>query len=237
MWSEIVQETCWKTWFGMLGRPSEGLVRLSTCYFFEIWERNTHLSAALCKHHLVKLPAPGKRMRISYTGRGTVRRQVCDPYRSRPPDPTQISACHHFSTWQDVFFFFLPLWGKGMTAICKAVPKAISFCFRWVWWEILLLRQCSGFPASFHFFHWAETWGCCTSSQLWTKRTWTINCGSFLCAFLISSAFTGSMRRGIYGPNPESWAVQALSGCVQCMGLSLCCHPDLTSLSWSWRFY
>lgn len=96
----------------------------------------------------------------------------------------------------------------------KVMPRAISFCFRWVWWEILLFRQYSGFPASFHFFHWAEPWGCCTSSQSWTKRTWTTNCGSFLCALLISSTFTGSMKKCMYGPDPERcWAVQAQDAC------------------------
>lgn len=44
------------------------------------------------------------------------------------------------------------------------------------------------------------------------------NYSGFLCAFLVSSTFTGSMRKCMYGPDPgRCWAAQALSGCVQCM--------------------
>lgn len=161
---------CWETWFGLLTdlnlKDQSGFLFVS---FRDLKEKHS----SLCSTVHIPLnwdPPCSKGIRFSYTGRGTVRRWICDPPRSGPQD-SRI-ACHHFSTWKDVLFF-LHLWKSWRD---DSMPRAINFCFRWVWWEILLFWQFSCFPASFHFFNWAKPWGCCNLFQPWTKRTWTTNC-------------------------------------------------------------
>lgn len=157
MWSEVVQEACaGRHDLGCWGLNLKGQSGSQPVIFYEIWERNPPLFAALCKHHPTELPPPSKGTRSSYTGRGTVRRWVwsIQDCLSPLPVPGRISSSSSSSSSYPSGYH------EGMTAICKAMPRAIGFCFRWVWWEILLFWWCSSFPASFHFFHWEEPWGC-----------------------------------------------------------------------------
>lgn len=159
---------CWETWFGMLTstwRASQGLSLLDF-FFFSRFERDRLVSLQHCVHTTqLRLPPCSIVIRFSYTCRGTVRRWICDPLRSRPQDPRDTTSepgrmfSSSYTSWRD-----------------DSMPRAVNFCFRWVWWEILLFWQCYCFPASFHFLHWAKPWGFCNLSQPWTKRPWTTGC-------------------------------------------------------------
>lgn len=167
-------------WFGMLtdltmnGQSgSQPVVFVHFLGFFSRFGRDTLFSLQHDLQHgahitQLRFPPCSKGIRFSYTGRGTVRRWICDPLRSRPQDlrgATSVPERMFSSSYTSGNH-------EGVTA-CPGQSTSASGGF---WWEILLIWQRSCFPASFHFFHWAKPWGCCSSSQPWTKRTWTTNC-------------------------------------------------------------